>query len=134
MKEEILKLRSEGKSYREIELALGCSKGTIYYHCAPDAKTKNVRTRLKNCKDRLAKLKVDRGGQCERCGYNRCLAALDFHHTDPSTKDRTYDCIGAMIRTCSFAKAEAETKKCELICSNCHREHHYLVASHRIAR
>ena len=32
-KEDILRLRSEGKSYREIEKALGCSKSNIAYHC-----------------------------------------------------------------------------------------------------
>ena len=34
MKEKILKLREEGKSYNEIKKILGCSKGTISYHCA----------------------------------------------------------------------------------------------------
>ena len=24
-----------------------------------------------------------RGGKCERCGYNKNLAALDFHHRNP---------------------------------------------------
>ena len=32
-KEDILKLRSEGKSYRQIEKELGCSKSLISYHC-----------------------------------------------------------------------------------------------------
>lgn len=27
-----------------------------------------------------------RGGKCERCGYNKNLAALDFHHRNPDTK------------------------------------------------
>lgn len=27
-----------------------------------------------------------RGGKCERCGYNKNLAALEFHHRDPNTK------------------------------------------------
>jgi transcriptional regulator with XRE-family HTH domain len=31
-KEDILRLKSEGKSYREIEKILGCSKGTISYY------------------------------------------------------------------------------------------------------
>ena len=31
--EEILKLREEGKSYREIEKTLGVSRSTISYHC-----------------------------------------------------------------------------------------------------
>lgn len=36
MKEKILKLRSEGKSYNEIQKELGCSKGTISFHCSTD--------------------------------------------------------------------------------------------------
>jgi len=33
-KEEILRLRKEGKSYNEIKSILGCTNGTISYHCA----------------------------------------------------------------------------------------------------
>ena len=33
MKEEIIKLRKEGKSYRDIQKELGCSKSTISFHC-----------------------------------------------------------------------------------------------------
>ena len=33
MKENILKLRKEGKSYNEIKKILGCSLSTISYHC-----------------------------------------------------------------------------------------------------
>jgi hypothetical protein len=32
-KDEIIRLRKQGKSYREIESELDCSKGTIAYHC-----------------------------------------------------------------------------------------------------
>ena len=28
----------------------------------------------------LAKIKEQRGGKCQRCGYNTCLKALEFHH------------------------------------------------------
>lgn len=40
MKEQILKLRSEGKSYRQIQEELGCSSGTIAYHCGKGQKEK----------------------------------------------------------------------------------------------
>jgi 5-methylcytosine-specific restriction endonuclease McrA len=40
MKEQILKLRDEGKTYNEIQKALGCSKGTIAYHCGQGQKQK----------------------------------------------------------------------------------------------
>ena len=49
MKEEILKLRNEGKTYNEIKKILNCSKGTISYHCGDNQKEKN---RIRNRKRR----------------------------------------------------------------------------------
>lgn len=40
MKEDILKLREEGKTYDEIASVLKCSKGLISYHCNPQTKEK----------------------------------------------------------------------------------------------
>lgn len=40
MKEQILHLRSLGKTYNEICLALGCSKGLVSYHCGLNQKIK----------------------------------------------------------------------------------------------
>ena len=28
------------------------------------------------------------GGKCSLCGYDRCIAALEFHHIDKSQKER----------------------------------------------
>jgi 5-methylcytosine-specific restriction endonuclease McrA len=47
MKEQILKLRSEGKTYNEIKTILGCSKSTISYHCGSGQKEKNKERRIK---------------------------------------------------------------------------------------
>ena len=33
IKGQILKLRMEGKSYREIQKEIGCSKGNVWFHC-----------------------------------------------------------------------------------------------------
>ena len=44
-KEAILRLRSEGRTYSEIEEELGCSKSTISYHCGEN---KTEKTRVKN--------------------------------------------------------------------------------------
>lgn len=46
-KEQILKLRAEGKSYPEIQRILGCSRGTIAYHCGPTQKEKTTGRRKK---------------------------------------------------------------------------------------
>ena len=42
MKEEILKLRNEGKTYNEIKKELNCSKGTISYYCNSEQKQKTL--------------------------------------------------------------------------------------------
>ena len=62
-----------------------------------------------------------KGGKCERCGYNKSFAALDFHHEDPSEKDFTI----AHARHRSFnEEMKKELDKCILVCANCHREIH----------
>lgn len=64
-----------------------------------------------------------RGGKCERCGYAANLAALDFHHRDPHTKEFQIDM--RTFSNTSLDKLKNELDKCELLCANCHREHHY---------
>lgn len=61
-----------------------------------------------------------KGGKCERCGYNKCIAAMDFHHLDPSQKDFSI----SNAKNKSFDKIKNELDKCILVCSNCHREIH----------
>ena len=62
-----------------------------------------------------------KGGRCERCGYNKCLDALEFHHKDAKGKDFS---ISEKGYTRSWAKVKSELDKCELLCANCHREVH----------
>lgn len=62
MKEQILKLRNDGKSYNEIVTELGCSKGTVSYHCGPGQKVKyrdRQRINRKNIKI-IINLKLDK--------------------------------------------------------------------------
>jgi len=63
-----------------------------------------------------------KGNKCEKCGYDKCPAALEFHHKDPSKKDFTI----ARYRRVFNDKIKDELDKCQLLCSNCHREHHYM--------
>jgi hypothetical protein len=62
------------------------------------------------------------GGKCQRCGYDKCINALQFHHVDPSTKEfePTY-----IIMRMSWENAYKELQKCILVCANCHAEIHY---------
>lgn len=73
-------------------------------------------------RQKLKALAVEyKGGQCELCGYSRCLRALEFHHRDPNEKDFA---IGSKGVTRSWEKTKAEVDKCALLCANCHREIH----------
>lgn len=59
------------------------------------------------------------GGSCRVCGYDRCVAALHFHHLDRAEKSFSLSHRGVAR---SLAKARSEASKCLLLCSNCHAE------------
>ena len=64
-----------------------------------------------------------KGGKCEICGYNKCIDALEFHHLDPSQKNF----LLSKIKSASLSeKIKKELDNCQLLCSNCHREKHFL--------
>jgi len=62
------------------------------------------------------------GGKCVCCGYNRCIRALKFHHSNPDEKEAGVANVRANIK--SWKKIVAEIKKCVLVCGNCHDEIH----------
>ncbi len=57
---------------------------------------------------------------CLKCGDKRPYV-IDAHHLDPYKKDFS---IGTSMRGINITKLELE--KCIPLCSNCHRELHYL--------
>jgi transposase len=61
-----------------------------------------------------------KGGECELCGYNKCISSLEFHHRNPKEKD-----FSVSGKTHSFEKLKNEVDKCILVCRNCHGEIHY---------
>lgn len=61
------------------------------------------------------------GGKCSNCGYDKTLAALEFHHIDPDEKDFSISSSKSLKVT---PKIRKELKKCVLLCANCHREEH----------
>jgi endogenous inhibitor of DNA gyrase (YacG/DUF329 family) len=60
------------------------------------------------------------GGKCSKCGYNKNLAAIDFHHLNPEDKDPNWNNIFKQ----SWNIIQEELKKCTVVCSNCHAEIH----------
>jgi predicted HNH restriction endonuclease len=61
------------------------------------------------------------GGKCSKCGYNKCIDALDFHH-----EGNKEESVSRLIKNNSREKILKEAKKCILLCANCHREVHHL--------
>ena len=99
-----------GKKF--IPKTAAANKRTCCYECMPDG-IQITRSMF------VTKIKEQRGGKCEHCGYDKCTGALEFHHLDPAKKDFT-------ISDANFRLNEAieESKKCILLCANCHRELH----------
>lgn len=178
LKNKIIVLRSEGKSYNEIKDELGCSKATISYHCNrtgygvrsnlsilsdeeivklneyykehsgeetmkrfniskstltkysdnkrinyTDEERKVINyNRVRDYRQKLKERSIEyKGGKCEKCGYNKCNGALEFHHLDPKEKDFG---VG-QYSTLSWNKIQRELDKCIMVCANCHREIHH---------
>tara|TARA_R110000772_G_scaffold43995_5_gene101260 strand:- start:2529 stop:2945 length:417 start_codon:yes stop_codon:yes gene_type:complete len=72
--------------------------------------------------ERKIKLIEMKGGGCNQCGYNKNLSSLEFHHINPDEKESKLD--SRILSNRSWKYILEEAKKCELLCSNCHREHH----------
>lgn len=74
-----------------------------------------------NVQRRKKQLAVERfGGKCTNCGYDKCAAALEFHHLEDKENNPAY-----VIHRWSWDRAKIELDKCILLCANCHREVEY---------
>ena len=197
-KEDIIRLRKQGKSYREIENELDCSKGTVAYHCKQegleDIGKKNEiiseekKTRIREYRkshsssetarkfdvsrasvEKYADEKYERetlegterkckfcgriftyrrrkghrrnccngcntkirktrnklrainylGGECSKCGYDKHISALEFHHVGEKSIN-----IGEVANKSWENAIKPELEECVILCSNCHRAEH----------
>ena len=144
--EKLTELVQEGKSTREIAKTLNCGQSTVIYwlkklglttfrkkhlNCKICQKEFNqlqernrsvcnsCNTKKRRYKNKLRAIEL-LGGCCERCGYDKHPAALEFHHRNPEEKSFTIGMVGNK----SWSVIVEELKKCELICSNCHNIEH----------
>ena len=67
-----------------------------------------------------------KGDKCEICGYNKCEAALSFHHRNSSEKSFWIGSLSQRITNISELKNYIidELDKCDVLCRNCHYEKH----------
>jgi hypothetical protein len=60
---------------------------------------------------------------CTDCGVKYPYYVMDFDHRDPSTK---LDSVSILVtQNQSWKRIQEEIAKCDLVCSNCHRERTY---------
>lgn len=59
--------------------------------------------------------------KCSKCGFAH-PAALDFHHENPTEKEYN---IAYLKHNGSKESILKEMEKCIVLCSNCHRIHHF---------
>lgn len=125
---EIKKLYDEIGSSLKVAKQLGISKTTVLKYVETKKIKKLTDKELKENKveqvlewRKRAKIKLVeyKGGKCERCGYNKCIEALEFHHRNPSEKSFTIS-----GKSFSLKRLKKEADKCILVCSNCHKEIH----------
>lgn len=109
MKEQILKLRAEGKSYKQIKKILGCSLSTISYHCSAGQKkkTRERYSKLLDANPLLKKIsyfktRLERFSRLKKHGPN---TKLDFNYKDVIEKFGenpkcylTGDCISYLVK------------------------------------
>jgi hypothetical protein len=117
----------------EIDRILESGQRIVVRTCAKHGETSFIlensgRARCKRCRmERVAewrrrakrRLVAEAGGRCQLCGYDRCMAALEFHHLDPNHKSFALSVKGV---TRSLEELRREAAKCALLCSNCHAE------------
>lgn len=93
-------------------------------------KQNNIRYYCKNCNNLRTKTSIRefkqkcieyKGSKCSKCGYDKCIAALDFHHINKNDKNFQ---ISKNYKK-DFLEIKSELDKCVLLCANCHREEHY---------
>jgi len=77
---------------------------------------------VRNRRQKIRRMAIAaKGGKCEKCGYESCIEALEFHHKAGSDKNFGLSEKGYAR---SWKRVEKELKKCILLCANCHRELH----------
>lgn len=124
--QKIKDLYFEFGSIRRVSKEVGVDRGTVSKYVDEKNKEKlNRKSQLvKGVIEWRRRKKIElveyKGGECERCGYNKCIDALEFHHKNPNEKDFTIS-----GKSWSFERLKKEADKCILVCSNCHKEIHF---------
>lgn len=68
-----------------------------------------------------------KGGKCVKCGYDKCVRSMDFHHRNPDEKEFSI----SQYSNFGWERIKKELDKCDLLCRNCHGEAHEELDKHK---
>jgi hypothetical protein len=88
------------------------------------------RNKVKKKNEKLFELRLKLGGKCNKCDEKR-FHLLDFHHLNPKLKNKDLSYLLSSFGL-SNPIIEKEIEKCILLCSNCHRDFHFLKNNNKI--
>jgi transposase len=116
--------RRQASARGQDEILLECARhGITRFRLRGSGGYRCLRCRAEAVSQRRRKIKQvlvkEAGGCCQACGYDHCIAALEFHHLVPGEKRFGLSESG-LAR--SLQKARVEANKCVLLCANCHAE------------
>jgi predicted transcriptional regulator len=127
--EEVLEYYTRVKSLRLTSKYFSVSRETLrkilpdniieINKCNKNVKKTNSQAVIDWRKRKKIELVEYKGGCCEKCGYNKSISVLQFHHLDPTQKDFTIS-----SKSYSLEKLKKEVDKCIMVCANCHLEIH----------
>lgn len=88
--------------------------------------SENAEWRALDIRERKRILVERAGGRCVMCGFTPQnhvdYAVFDFHHRRP--EEKSFRVQPGSNRT--LEATLAELRKCDVLCANCHRRHHYM--------
>jgi hypothetical protein len=123
VRSSVFQIRPLLESVANVKVCLDCGiEGVRVKYCAicrrkRRAKKTSARVIAWRRKAKLMLVEMH-GGKCRRCGYAKCIRALQFHHLDPEKK--TFSISNPSTKR--FQILIEEAYKCELLCANCHAE------------
>ena len=110
----------ENVNYNKSGLSTYCRKCDSILHKQRYEKHKND-----NMKWFLQYLGVDQL-KCQHCEYDKSFVALQFHHRDPSKKEKTRDIFSVWLYQLGLKSFQKKifSNKFIFLCANCHIELH----------
>lgn len=111
------------------------TRGRTYYHQNRERQYALALKRKERYRaERKKWLEIIKNKPCEDCGKMYPSWIMDFDHRDGEIKIRSISWM-AFHDTSNFEKIKDEMRKCDLVCSNCHRQrtHDRLVKSAEVA-